>query len=1111
MSPVALCIQRPIGTTLIVIGMILAGIIGYNQLPVSDLPNVDMPMIQVSAQQAGGTPEEMASTIAEPLERHLGTIAGLDSMTSESVTGQVNISLQFVSSRDVNSAARDVQAAIRAARSDLPSTLRQDPTYRAANTSGMPIMVLALTSKTRTSAQLYDEATNVLEQHLDSVTGVGEVELGGSALPAVRVEMNPLKLYQYGIGFEDIRAALSSANANTPKGFITRGKQRLILKTNDQIRKAKDLKGLIVAYRSNRPIHLEDVATVTDSVEDVEAGGFFNGSPAVLAIIFPRSGANVVKTINEIRAHFPTLLSALPADVELHVSSDRSQTIRAALDDTQRTLVLSVLLVVGVVLVFLRSPRTTLIPAVVVPTSLIATFAVMKFMGYSLDNLSLMALTIATGFVVDDAIVVLENISRYIEAGVPHSKAVLKGSQEVAFTVFSVSISLVAVFFPVAMLSGIIGGLLHEFAMTISITVLVSMVLSLTLTPMMCAYILRSKDDEEAHRFSEHRGRLAAVSIQIEAMFDRMHATYGRLLDHAFRHPVLVLLSLPSTILLMGVLFFLMPKGLFPESDTGSLMAHLVADQSISFNAMMAKVKNVEGTVLGNREVDSIVGFIGGRDSANQAMMFVELKDKSDRKVSIQKTVADLRRRTSDVAGGQFIAQVPSLLPTGPRSSNGAYQYTLESDDAKDLYHWVPILQEALQKHVHLKDISTDIQQKGLAEEVVLDRDLAGRTNITAQLVANALYDAFGQRSASVIYNALNQYRVVMNVQPQYWKNADILQLAWVSASGGTASGSTQSNSIRSSSSSSSSSDTTATSSSSENSQSFTNQIANSLAGGSSASSGSAVSSDAETMIPLSVVARMSRGTTPVNVNHQGQAIAATLSFNLASGASMSDATRIISNEMVRLKMPSSIHGSFAGTAAQFQSQSSSEPLIILAALAAVYVVLGILYESYVHPLTILSTLPSAGAGALLALYLCGQEFDLIGLIGVILLIGIVKKNAILLVDFAIGEERQNGKSAREAIHEACMLRFRPILMTTLAAALGAVPLVFGNGYGVELHRPLGIAIIGGLALSQILTLFTTPVVYIYLDRLGMWGRQKLPATLRGLVQRLRPSSFLRS
>ncbi|WP_308164906.1 efflux RND transporter permease subunit [Acetobacter sp. P1H12_c] len=742
--------------------------------------------------------------------------------------------------------------------------------------------------------------------------------------------------------------------------------------------------------------------------------------------------------------------------------------------------------------------------------SLITTFAVMKLMGYSLDNLSLMALTIATGFVVDDAIVVLENISRYLEAGVTRSESVLKGAQEVAFTVFSVSISLVAVFFPVAMLSGIIGGLLHEFAMTISITVLVSMVLSLTLTPMMCAYILRSKDEEKTDQVSA--SRLSALSERVEILFDRMHAGYGRLLDRALRHPVLVLLSIPATILLMGILIIVMPKGLFPESDTGSLMAHLVADQSISFNAMMEKVKDVESRVLENREIDSIVGFIGGRDSSNQATMFVELKDKSDRNVSIQQTVADLRHRTSDLAGAQFIAQVPSLLPTGPRSSNGAYQYTLESDDAKELYHWVPILQEALQKHGQLKDISTDIQQKGLSEEVVLNRDIGGRTDITAQLVANALYDAFGQRSASVIYNALNQYRVVMNVQPQYWKNADMLQMAWVSASGGTASGSTQSNSIRSSSSSSSSSsDTTVTSASSENSQSFTNQIANALAGGTSASSGSAVSSDAETMIPLSVVARMSRGITPVNLNHQGQAIAATLSFNLASGASMSDATRIISNEMVRLKMPTSIHGSFAGTAAQFQSQSSSEPLIILAALAAVYVVLGILYESYVHPLTILSTLPSAGAGALLALYLCGQEFDLIGLIGVILLIGIVKKNAILLVDFAIGEERQNGKSAREAIHEACMLRFRPILMTTLAAALGAVPLVFGNGYGVELHRPLGIAIIGGLALSQILTLFTTPVVYIYLDRLGMWGRQKLPAILRSLVQRIRPSSFHRS
>ncbi|MCX2563574.1 efflux RND transporter permease subunit [Acetobacter thailandicus] len=1113
MSPVALCVKRPVGTTLIVIGMILAGLIGYTMLPVASLPAIDMPMIQVSAQQSGGTPEELASTIAEPLERHLGTISGLNAMTSRSVTGQVSISLQFVSSRNVNSAARDVQAAIRAARTDLPTTLRQDPSYRIANTSGMPILVMALTSKTRTPAQLYDEATNVLAQHLDSVSGVGDIQLGGSALPAVRVEMNPLKLYKYGIGFEDIRAALASANANTPKGFITRGKQRLILQTNDQVHGAKDLKGLIVAYRSNRPVHLIDVADVTDSVENVETGGFYNQTPAVLAIVFPRSGTNVVKTINEIRAKFPLLHSALSADVELHVCSDRSVTIRAALEDTQRTLVLSVILVIAVVLLFLRSPRTTMIPAVVIPSSLITTFGVMKLMGYSLDSLSLMALTIATGFVVDDAIVVLENISRHIENGMPHKEAVLKGAEEVAFTVFSVSLSLVAVFFPITMLGGMLGGLLHEFAMTISITVMVSMVLSLTLTPMMCSFMLKSKEEMDHEESIRNKNWLNKISAFLENGFNLLHDSYGHMLDRSLKHPVLVLLSLPATIVIMGILFIIMPKGLFPESDTGSLMAHLVADQSISFKSMIGKVKDVENRILSNKEVNSVVGFLGGRDSANQAMIFIELKEKDQRKVSVDKTVADLRQRTDNIAGAKFLSSVPSLLPGGPRSGNAAYQYTLESDDAATLYHWMPLLQQALQKHSELADISTDIQQKGLAENVNINRDSTARTSLTAQLVANTLYDAYGQRAASVIYNALNQYRVVMNVKPEFWKNADMLQMTWVSTAGGTASGSTQSNTIRSSgtTTTSSSSSDVDDATSAQNSQSFKNQIANSLAGGSGASNGSAVSSNAETMVPLSAIAHMSRGTTPVNINHQGQAIAATLSFNLTAGASINDAARIIADDMANLKIPSSVHGGFAGTTARLQQESSNEPLIILAALLAVYVVLGILYESYVHPITILSTLPSAGAGALLALYLSGQEFDLIGLIGVILLIGIVKKNAIMLVDFAITEEREHGLSAHDAIYQACMLRFRPILMTTLAAALGAVPLVLGNGYGIELRRPLGIAIIGGLALSQVLTLFTTPVVYIYLDRLGMWGRKAIPAVVHAILKPLRSIRIRRS
>ncbi|NHN89508.1 efflux RND transporter permease subunit [Acetobacter conturbans] len=1084
MSIVALCIRRPIGTTLAVLGLMIAGMIGYSLLPIADLPNVDLPVIQVQAQQAGGTPEEIASTIAEPLEQHLGTISGLTEMTSQSVLGQVNISLQFETSRDVNSAARDVQAAIHAARADLPTTLRQDPVYHEANTAGMPILILALTSRTRSPAQIYDAATNVLEQHLSQISGVGQVELGGGALPAVRVEMNPLKIFKYGIGFEDIRAALAAANANTPKGFLTRGNQRIILKTNDQVRNAKDLKGLIVAYRSNRPVRLEDIADVSDGVEDVENGGFYNGERAVLVIIFPRTGANIVQTIDQIKAQFPLLTAALPADVELHVGMDRSFTIRAALSDTKNTLLLSVLLVVAVVLIFLRSPRTTLVPAVVIPASLITTFGVMELLHYSLDNLSLMALTISTGFVVDDAIVVIENISRHMERGETRAVAVLAGAQEVAFTVLSVSVSLVAVFFPILMLGGLIGNVLHEFAVTISVTVIVSMGLSLTLTPMMCSRVLRESDIR--HTDTSKGGIWSRVSAVLERAFNGLQHAYERSLLVALRHRKTVILSLPVTIAIMVVLFVRMPKGLLPTTDSGTMMAHLTADQAISFQAMMQKITGVQKSILANKDVVSVTGFVGGRTAANQSNMFIELKDKTQRSSTVLQTMSDLRRRTSDVAGAQFIAMLPSLLPSGARMSNGAYQYSLQSSDATTLYDWMPRLQAALQRHHELADISTDIQRGGLASDVDINRDLAGRTALTAQLVTNALYDAFGQRAASVIYNPLNQYRVVMNVQSRYWADSDMLRRVWVSVSGGTASGSTQSNTIRMSSATTS----TETTSASTNSASFKNSIQNSLAGGNGASSGSAVSSTSETLVPLSAVSNIKDGITSLTVNHQGQALAATLSFNLSAGASMSDAVRIINEEMVKLKVPSTIHGSFAGTAAQFQTSTSSEPLLIIAALAAVYMVLGILYESFVHPLTILSTLPSAGVGALLALYFFGQEFDVIALIGLILLIGIVKKNAIMLVDFAINAERHDNLSAEEAIHTACLLRFRPILMTTIAAAMGALPLVIGSGYGSELRRPLGIAIVGGLLFSQILTLYTTPVIYLFLDHFGQWMRR---------------------
>ncbi|MDT8872023.1 efflux RND transporter permease subunit [Komagataeibacter rhaeticus] len=1061
MSIVALCIKRPIGTTLIVIGMMIAGAIGYWLLPVSDLPNVDLPVIQVQAQQAGGTPEQIASTIAEPLERHLGTIAGLTEMTSQSVSGQVSIALQFDTSRNINSAARDVQAAIVAARADLPATLRQNPTYVEANTAGMPVMVLALTSDTRTPAQVYDVATNVLEQHLSQINGVGQLLLGGAALPAVRVELNPLALFKYGIGFEDIRAALSSANANTPKGFLNRGRQRLILQTNDQVHGAKDLKGLIVAYRSSRPVRLEDVAQVTDGVENVENGGFFNRRPAVLAIVFPRAGANVVQTIAQIRAQFPALKAALPADVELHVGMDRSATIRAALADTKATLVMSVLLVVGVVLVFLRSPRTTIVPAIVIPASLVTTFGVMKLMDYSLDSLSLMALTIATGFVVDDAIVVIENISRHMEQGRPAPLPCCRARRKWPLPCCRFPSRWWRCSCPFSCW-GLIGSLLHEFAVTISVTVLVSMGLSLTLTPMMCARILPPggpRPDRPPTIWSR-------LSDRLERGFAYVEDAYGRSLSRALYHRRLVLLSLPATVGAMGLLFVIMPKGLFPTEDTGMMMAHLVADQATSFQDMMGKVDEVEKRVLENKQVQAVTGFIGGRNATNQANIFLELTDKAERTIPIGQTLADLAHRTHDIVGARFIAMLPSLLPSGGRQANGAYQYTLQSDDAATLYHWIPRLQTALQHHSQLRDISSDVQQGGLSTNVMINRDVSGRTSLTPQLISNTIYDAFGQRAASVIYNPLNQYRVVMNVLPKYWDNADILQQLWVSTSGGTASGSTQSNTITVTSAS-----TTSTTTSSLSSQSFANQIQNSLAGGSGASSGSAVSSTAETMVPLSVVSSMQSATMPLSVNHQGQSLAATLSFNLASGASMSDAVRIINEETVKLQIPASVHGHFAGTAAQFQSSASDEPLLIVAALGAVYLVLGILYESYVHPLTILSTLPSAGVGALLALYLFGQEFDLIALIGLILLIGIVKKNAIMLVDFAITEERTHNRPAQDAIHTACLLRFRPIMMTTLAAAMGRCRLSWVTAMARNCAARWA-SRSWGLLFSQILTLY---------------------------------------
>ncbi|GBQ88483.1 multidrug efflux pump acriflavin resistance protein AcrB/AcrD/AcrF [Gluconacetobacter johannae DSM 13595] len=1095
---IRLFVLRPVATTLLTVALLIAGTIGYRALPVSDLPNVDFPVIQVQARQPGGSPEEVASSVAAPLERHLGQIADLTEMTSQSTQNQARITLQFALTRDINGAARDVEAALQAARADLPSSLRQNPSYFKANPNGAPIMILALTSATSTMPKLYDLTTNVLQQHLSQVRGVGQVEVGGSSLPAVRVEMNPLPLYKFGIGFEDVRAALASANANTPKGFIDQDGQRFTLDTNDQARSAQAYRDLIIAYHNSRPVRLSDIATVNDGVEDVRNAGYFNRQPAVLAIIFAQAGANVIHTIDQINAEIPALRAALPPSVQLHTVLDRSVTIRAALQDTQYTLVISVALVVLVVLAFLQSARTTLIPAVVVPTSIIATFGAMQLLGYSLDNLSLMALTVSTGFVVDDAIVVIENISRHLESGMGRLEATLRGAQEVAFTVFSISVSLIAVFLPILLLGGVAGRLFHEFAMTMATTIIVSMVLSLTLSPMMAALLLRARTPARDAARSARPWHSAARGV--ERALHAMQAGYGHSLDWALAHRRIVLLSLPCTVVLMVALFVHMPKGFFPDSDTGLLMGHLQGDQSISFQAMTQKIDTVQRAVLADRDVASVTGFMGGRGSSNQANIFVVLKDKSLRDDPTTTTIARIDRRLRRMVGARFFAMAPGAIRVGGRQSNASYQYTLEADSASELYDWTPKLVAALQKHPQLTDISSDVQQGGSALNVALDRDSSARVNITPQLVSNTLYDAYGQRAASIIHNALNQYRVVMEVEPRFWQDPNSLKQVWVSVTGGTAGGGTRSNTIRVK------TTATATTAASLSAQSFRNQVANSLAGGSSASNGSAVSTNSATMVPLGIVATTQPQLTALSVNHQGQSVATTVSFNLATGVSLDQAVRIMNSEMVRLHMPPTIHGGFAGNAAQFQKSVNNEPLLILAALAAVYMTLGILYESYVHPLTILSTLPSAGVGALLALDLAGEEFSLIAMIGVILLIGIVKKNAIMLVDFAIEAER-GGQTPHDAIRTACHLRFRPIMMTSLAAALGAMPLIYGSGYGSELRRPLGIAIVGGLLVSQALTLYTTPVVYLYLDRFGAWCRARYHSATAALMGRRRPLS----
>ena len=1093
-------IRRPVATTLLTVGLMLAGLFAYVRLPVAPLPQVDFPVILVQAQMAGASPETMATTVAAPLERRLGAIADVNEMTSTSSTGTVRIVLLFGLNRDIDGAARDVQAAINAARADLPTALRTNPTYRKFNPADSPILILGLTSDTLTPGQLYDSAATIVQQRMSQIEGVGNVDIGGSSLPAVRVELDPTALFHYGIGLEGIRAGLASANANSPKGDIVAGERRYQLYANDQGRQASDYRDIVVAYRNGAAVRLADVGEVVDSVEDKRNLGLVDGKPGVILFIYKQPGSNVVETVERVRAAIPQVKAALPGDIDLNISGDRSATIRASLASTEETLIIAVILVIFVTFIFLRSWRATLIPAVAVPISIIGTFGAMWMLDYSLDILSLMALIIATGFVVDDAIVVLENIQRHIEAGKPRVEAALLGAREVGFTVVSMSLSLIAVFLPILLMGGIVGRLFQEFAVTLSLAILVSLVLSLTTTPMMCAILLKPE--------AEMQGRRPNLLLRmLEGGFDAMLAGYERTLRIALHHRRLTALSVFIAIGLTVYGYIIVPKGFFPDQDTGQLMGGIQADQRISFQAMKEKLERASAIVQADPAVESVVGFTGGRGT-NSANVFVGLKPLGQRD-SIERVMGRLRPKLAQVAGARLFLFPRQDLRMGGRQSFAQYQYTLQGDTSEELYAASPKLLQALQKRTDIfADVTSDQQEGGLERRLVIDRATAFRYGITPDQIDNTLYDAFGQRQVSTIYNPLNQYHVVMEIAPRYLQNPEVLKTIYVSTTGGRARGSATTNAVagtvagggtttasQASTSGTSTTDTAAAIAADSARNAAGNAIAASKGG---ASSSAPVSSAKETMVPLSAFAHFETGNAPVQVSHQGLFVATTISFNLVPGKSLSEATAVIEQTMLDLQLPQTIHGEFAGAAKSYQESASRQPLLILAALLAVYAVLGILYESYIHPITILSTLPSAGIGAIVALLTTGTEFTIIALIAVFLLIGIVKKNAILMIDFALDAERTRGLTPGEAIYEACILRFRPIMMTTLAALLGAAPLIIAGGEGAELRRPLGTAIVGGLIVSQILTLYTTPVVYLYLDRLRLWAKRRRggPATV---------------
>ncbi|GME30070.1 MULTISPECIES: multidrug efflux RND transporter permease subunit MdtC [Pantoea] len=1013
----ALFIHRPVATTLLTLAIALAGMLGFRLLPVAPLPQVDFPVIVISASLPGASPEIMASSVATPLERSLGRIAGVSEMTSTSSLGSTRIILVFDFDRDINGAARDVQAAINAAQSLLPTGMPSRPTYRKVNPSDAPIMIMTLTSDTFNPGQLYDYASTQLAQKLSQIEGVGDVTVGGSSLPAVRVALNPQALFNQGVSLDAVRTAISNANQRRPQGALDDAQQRWQLRTNDALQTAREYQPLVVHYNNGAAVKLSDVATVEDSVQDVRNAGMSRGKPAVLLLIRKTPEANVIDTVDRIRAEMPLLHEVIPAAIDLQIAQDRSPTIRASLHEVEQSLLIAVALVILVVFVFLRSGRATLIPAVAVPVSLIGTFAAMYLCGFSLNNLSLMALTIATGFVVDDAIVVLENIARHVEAGMKPLAAALKGVREVGFTVLSMSLSLVAVFLPLLMIGGLIGRFFSEFAITLSVSIVISLFISITLTPMMCAYLLKPHGPRSQPR-RRGAGRLLMAIQQ----------GYGRSLNGVLNHARWVMLLFFATIFLTGWLFVHIPKTFMPEQDTGRLSGFISADQSISFQAMRSKLQDFMEIVGADPAVDSVVGFTGGMRT-NSGSMFISLKPLSERKESAVEIIARLRTKLAKEPGASLYLNAVQDLRVGGRESNAGYQYSLLSDDLAALRTWEPKIREAFSALPQLADVNSDQQDKGSEMALTYDRESMARLGIDVSQANALLNNAFGQRQISTIYQPLNQYKVVMEVDPRYTQDISALSQMFVINSEGKA-------------------------------------------------------------IPLSWFAHWQPANAPLSVNHEGLSAASTISFNLPEGVSLSQASEAIERTMTAIGVPSSVRGSFAGTAQVFQQSQSSQLWLMLAAIAAVYIVLGILYESYVHPLTILSTLPSAGVGALLALELFDTPFSLIALIGILLLIGIVKKNAIMMVDFALEAERNGQLSAREAIFQACLLRFRPIMMTTLAALFGALPLVLSSGDGAELRQPLGMTIAGGLVMSQLLTLYTTPVVYLMMDKLR---RRKRP------------------